>query len=120
MANDDYNYLVFRILTHMYGIFKRKFLFEDAVFQKWIVSSEVPEEYLWDVLRYMQDEGLIAGLVFVRAWGNEYVLASDPADMRITPAGIRYLLDNDTMQKIKEKVLAGTPGALLALVKRVF
>lgn len=83
-------------------------------------AGDIPEEYLTDILRYMAADGLIAGVCFVHAWGNEYVLASDLGEMCITAAGIRYLLENDKMRQIQKAVLDGVPGALAELVKMAF
>lgn len=119
MAKDDYNYLVFKILTYLYGCYQRKFSFDKVAFYGKI-SDKVAEETLIDTLRFMTDEGLINGLVFVRVWGNEYILASDIGDMSITSAGIRYLLNNDIMQALKKSILEGAPSAILTLAKIVF
>jgi hypothetical protein len=37
--------------------------------------------------------------------------------MSITPQGIRYLLDNSTMQQLKKSVLESAPSAIFDLVK---
>ena len=84
---------------------------------KRVISPAVSEDYLVDVLRFMTREDLIEGLTFVNAWDNDYTLASDYADMSITPQGIRYLLDNDKMQQLKKAILDGAPGAVFDLVK---
>lgn len=65
MAKDDYNFLVFKILTYLYACFRRRCHFETTAFKN--------------------REDLIEGLTFVNAWGNDYTLASDYADMFITP-----------------------------------
>ena len=114
MAKDDYDYIVFRILVYLYGCFKRKISFEEAAFEKLLVKG-IQEEYL-----LMQKDGLVEGLVFVRAWGGEHVLANRLADMRITAAGIRWLQENDSMRRIRKSLLGGAPGAILELVKLVF
>ena len=119
MAKDDYDYIVFRILVYLYGCFKRKISFEEAAFEKLLVKG-IQEEYLLDVLQLMQKDGLVEGLVFVRAWGGEHVLANRLADMRITAAGIRWLQENDSMRRIRKSLLGGAPGAILELVRRAF
>ncbi len=59
--------------------------------------------------------------VFPHAFGQLpgpfLISASDLREMRITSAGIRYLLDNDKMRALKKVVLEGVPGAILELVK---
>lgn len=119
MAKDDYDYIVFKILTYLYGCLKRKNIFDKKVFRDSIVTQEVQEEYLTDILRMMTRENLIEGLYFIKAWGNTYILVSDLADMHITSEGIHYVLDNDKMRKIKDKVLENTAGAIFELVKLV-
>lgn len=118
MAKDDYDYLVFKILTYLYGCFKRKISFSEEGFRGRI-SEDVAEETLTDTLRFMQEEGMVNGLSFVRVWGNEYVLTSGLREMSITPFGIRHLLDNDKMRTVKKMVLEGAPSAFLELVKLV-
>ena len=117
MAKDDYDFLVFKILTYLYACFRRRCHFETTTFLKRIISPEVSEDYLVDVLRFMTREELVEGLTFVKAWGNDYTLANDYADMSITPQGIRYLLNNDKMQQLKKAILDGAPGAIFDLVK---
>lgn len=120
MAKDDYDYLVFKILTYLYVCFRRGGHFETSTFLKKVISPEVSEDYLVDVLRFMTREELIDGLTFVKAWGNDYTLTNDYSDMEITPQGIRYLLNNDKMRQLKNTVLAGAPGAIFDLVKLAF
>lgn len=57
MPRDDYNFLVFKVLTYLYGCLQRKFLFEKEVFLRKLITLKVSEEYLSDVLRMMQQEG---------------------------------------------------------------
>lgn len=73
MAKDDYDYLVFKILTYLYVCFRRSLYvcfrrrgyFETSTFLKKVISSEVSEDYVIDVLRFMTREELIDGLNFV-------------------------------------------------------
>lgn len=120
MAKDDYDYLVFKILTYLYVCFRRRGHFETTTFLKKVISPEVSEDYLVDVLRFMTREELIDGLTFVKAWGSDYTMTNDYSDMEIAPQGIRYLLDNDKMRQLKNTVLAGAPGAIFDLVKLAF
>lgn len=120
MAKDDYDYLVFRILTYLYACFRRRCHFGTDTFLKRVTSSEVSEDYLISVLRFMVREELIDGLNFVKAWGNDYTLINDYSDMEITPQGIRYLMDNDKMRQLKNTILEGSPSAIFDLVKLAF
>ena len=56
MAIDDYDFLVFRILTYLYACFRRRCHFETTAFMKRVISPEVSEDYLVDVLRFMTRE----------------------------------------------------------------
>ena len=118
MAKDDYDYIVFRVLTYLYGCLKRQIIFNEAVFRELIISPKVQEEYFTDVLRMMQGEGLIEGAVFVKAWGNTYILISSLSDISITAEGVRYLLNNEVMKKIAKTILESA-GAICELVKLV-
>lgn len=117
MAKDDYNVLTFKILLYLYGSLKRKYVFQKEAFYK-ALGTEIPEEYLTDILRYMSGEGLIEGAEFTRVWGNEYILLSPLDEMRITPAGTVYLQENSTMKKVKDGLLANA-GIIVELIKLV-
>lgn len=120
MAQDDYDYIVFKILTYLYTCFKRQNSFDKDAFKSQIITAKVSEEYMTDILRLTQDEGYIEGLAFKRAWGNEYILINDLENLRITSLGIRYLLDNEKMNKIKNAIIEGAPGIIFELVKMAF
>ncbi len=116
MAKDDYEVIVFRILTYLYAILKRKTFFDADVFKGKIIG-DISDEYVVDVLRMLQDEALIEGVVVKRFWGTNYMLISDPKDIIITANGIRYLKENSTMQKLKElfKEMVGIIGDLVRI-----
>lgn len=121
MAKDDYDVIVYRILVYLYACMKRKISFEDATFQAAVRKNVESDEYFADVLRTMQEEGYIRGLVFVHAWCGDYILASDISDARITAAGIHYLEENSKMKKVgeflKESVdIISTLAQMLALI----
>lgn len=120
MAKDDYDYIVFKILTYLYSCLKRQISFNKTVFESVVITKKVQDGYLTDILRMMEEENLIEGLSFVKAWGNEYIISNDIENIRITGAGIRYVLNNDKMKQIKKLILEGTPGAIMELVKIAF
>ncbi len=120
MAQDDYDYIVFKILTYLYTCLKRQNSFDEDVFRNKIITSKVSDEYMTDVLRLTQEEGFIEGLAFKKAWGNEYILINDLSNARITSNGIRYLLNNDKMNKIKDSIIESAPGIIFELVKMAF
>ena len=119
MAKDDYDVVLFKILTYLYGCMKRKYSFDIHAFYAVISKQNVNDEYLSDILLMATNEGLIEGLVFAKAWGRNSIIANDLSDMRITSAGIRYLNDNSKMTEIKE-YLKSTPGLIADLIRLVF
>ena len=115
MAKDDYDVIVYKILLYLYGVMKRIIIFQEASFNMTISRAKISEEYLADVLRMMQGEGLIDGAEIIKAWGNDYILTNDISEISITAAGIRYLKENSTMKKVGD-ALEKVPGALSNLI----
>lgn len=115
MAKDDYHVIVYKILLYLYGVMQRKIVFSHDAFNKLIERSDIKEEYLANILRLMQSEGLIEGGAFKKAWGHEYIMISDLEDLQITADGIRYLKENSTMNKVM-KSLKDTPGLASSLL----
>ena len=118
MAKDDYEVIVYKILLYYYAVMKRKVTFTKETFSKTISKAEIPEEYLADIFRLMQSEGLIEGACFTGAWGGIHIMASDESDVSITAAGIRYLKENSRMNKVGE-ALSKTPGLVASLIEIV-
>lgn len=102
MAIDDYNLITYKVLAYLYGVFKRVITFDEVVFVKLMHLDEINKRYFIDILHNLQKEGLIQGLKFSKAWGNEYLLISDYSDMVITHKGIQYLYENNSMKQVKE------------------
>lgn len=100
MAKDDYDVIVYRLLVYLYGCLKRKILFDSAEFRETVKKNVESEEYFADVVRMMQQEGLIEGAVIIKAWGGDVIITSDLQDIKITSAGIHYLKDNSQMHKV--------------------
>ena len=115
MAKDDYDVLVYKILLYYYAVLKRKVIFDNAAFDELISKAEISIEYLYDIIRMMQDEELIEGAVLKIAWGQDSLLANNLSDIRITAAGIRYLKDNSKMKEVG-KLLSGVPGLVASLI----
>ena len=67
---DDYAYLNFKILTDLYACFKRRCGFDEAVFHRKLLDGKLSDEYLTDVMRLMQNEGLIKGAGFHSQMGS--------------------------------------------------
>lgn len=118
MAKDDYDVIVYRVLTYLYACLKHKIIFEESTFQAAVKKNVESDEYFRAVLHMMQEEELIRGLVFTKAWGGEYLLASDLRDAEITAAGIRYLKENGTMKRVCE-MLKPTADIIVKLAELV-
>lgn len=100
MAKDDYFVIVYRVLTYLYACLKRKILFDEVTFQAAVRKHVENDEYFTNVLRLMQEDGMIEGLTFAKAWDGIYLLASEVRDAQITQKGIEYLKGNSRMKKI--------------------
>ena len=100
MAKDDYDVIVYRVLIYLYACKKRRIIFEEVTFNEAVRKNVENDLYFYDVLNMMQEEGLIRGLAFAKAWGGDKILLSPISDAEITVTGIHYLQDNDTMKRV--------------------
>lgn len=99
MAKDDYDVLVFKILTYLYACLKGKAFYDPDVVEKTVFQG-VNEPYRAYILRHMAGSGLIEGYRYTHAWGNVYVSLTDLSECQITPEGITFLKENSTMKKV--------------------
>lgn len=99
MAKDDYYVIAYRILVYMYACLKRKITFEETTFNYAVRRHVENEQYFFDILNMMQNEGLIEGLIFAEMWDGDLVLGNSVGKAKITPEGIQYLQENSTMQR---------------------
>lgn len=111
MAKDDYDVIVFKVLTYLYACLKRKIQFSQAGFDKAIHREALNDDYLTDILWMMQEEGQIAGIEIIPAWGDVRVISSELSEMHITAAGIHYLKENGAMQKVYKALTAAADSA---------
>ena len=102
MAKDDYDVIVFKLLTYLYAVAKRKIPYNKQTFDAALKMEYINEEYFAYVIYMMLQERLIDGITVTKVWGNEFILAGNIADTFITADGIHYLKENSTMNKIKE------------------
>lgn len=106
MAKDDYEVIVFKILTYLYACLKKGQSVDKKILSPASVcfcknGEALPETYWHNVLCMMSEEGLIAGLNFIRPWGSGTAICiNDITDCRITPTGIRYLSENSQVKNI--------------------
>ena len=117
MAKDDYNVIVFKILTYLYAVLKRKTVFDIKEFKTAV--GNIDENYLSDLLEMMQKENFIEGLIFVHAWGIESIICNDLSEMRITFKGMQFLTENNKMREIKNFLLKNV-DTISSLIKLVF
>lgn len=96
---DDFNILVFKILTYLYACLKGKAFYDPAVVEKTVFQG-VNEPYRAYILRHMANSGLIEGYRYMHAWENVYVSLTDLSECQITPDGITFLKENSTMKKV--------------------
>lgn len=106
MAKDDYDVVVFKVLTYLYACLKRKINFDIDTFNKTISFKNIDEDYFAEILMMMSEEGLIKGYVYKTVWGGNVITLSDISDLKITSKGVRYLNDNSKMNEIKEVFLS--------------
>ncbi len=111
MAKEDFDYIAFKILAYYYSAYKNKVVFNQEVLKQLAMADNIDETYFLKILRSLANEDLIEGLTFVKAWGNEYILCSQLIEGEITPAGIRYLKEDNRMKKAFK--FAETTGGLI-------
>lgn len=98
MAKDDYDVLVFKILTYLYRKLKSSYVDDLYLFP---LTDDFPinEEYFLSILEDLSDKKYIKNLNIKKAWGGDYV-SYDLSKLAITGDGITYLRDNSRMKKI--------------------
>ena len=102
MAKDDYDVIVFKLLTYLYAVAKRKIPYDKHTFDATVKMDNINEAYFAYVIYMMLQEKLIDGVKVIRVWGNEFILAGDISDAFITADGIHYLKENSRMKRAKE------------------
>lgn len=106
MAKDDYEVIVFKILTYLYACLKKGEPIDSKILSPCGAcflknGVPLPDTYWHNVLCMMTEENLIAGLNFIRPWGSGTpICINDITDCRITPTGIRYLSENSQVKNI--------------------
>ncbi|MDO4681095.1 MAG: YjcQ family protein [Aerococcus sp.] len=118
MAKDDYDVIVFKLLVYFYACLKRVTVFKREEFELITTKAGVHEGYLLDILFMMQQEGLIEGLSFTRAWGREWILLGDVSEAKITANGIHYLKTNSQMKQVLNFLL-DKADVIVSLIKLV-
>lgn len=99
MAKDDYDVIVFKILTYLYAVTKGKIVFIPNEYHH-TIGRDINEDYLLRIYKMMSDEGLVEKLSFAKPWGGALIPLFDETDITITAKGIHYLEDNDKMKSV--------------------
>ena len=98
MAKDDYDVIVFKILTYLYAVTKGKIIYTSKEYQHAIGIKDINYDYLLRIYKMMSDEGLVEKLAFTKPWGGTLIPLFDERDITITAKGIHYLEENDKMK----------------------
>ena len=100
MAKDDYDVIVFKILTYLYAVTKGKIVFMPTEYHHAIGYKNINEDYLFRIYKMMSDEGLIEELSFTKPWGGTLIPLFGESEITITAKGIHYLEENDKMKAV--------------------
>lgn len=101
MAKDDYYVIVYKILAYLYDCLKQgkepqpnMFAYDGALFH-------IHPQYWLYIIEHLLEDEYIEGLTITKTWGKEPIITNWD-DLRITPKGIGYLLDNNLVEKAKK------------------
>lgn len=100
MSKDDYDVIVFKILTYFYAVTKGKIVFIPTEYHHAIGYKNINEDYLLRIYKMMSDDGLIEELLFTKPWGSTLIPLFDESDIAITSKGVHYLEENDKMKAV--------------------
>lgn len=104
MVRDDYDVLTCKVLTYLYKKLRgREREPQDVYLQPMTKFFPVEKEYFEYLIENLQREGLIEGVIMSKTWSGPTIIVN-LENIRITPAGIRYLRDNSLMKRIREKL----------------
>lgn len=98
MAKDDYDVLVFKILTYLYRKFKDNYI-DDMYLFPLTDDFPVQESYFISIFEDLEEKGYIKNLVLIKAWGGD-IVNYDLSKLQISGDGIAYLRDNSRMKKL--------------------
>ena len=101
MEKDDYFVVVYKILAYLYITLKEGRHPDARLLKHDSHMLGIHEQYWTYIMESLQDEGHIKGLDVTTMWGGDKMI-SGLESCQITPAGIGYLMDDYTMEKVKE------------------
>lgn len=102
MAKDDYYTIVAKILVYLYKRLKKldKTLPVDYI-APYTDDFPIDDDYMKYVISTMLDKGFISRVSIIKDMAGKPIMM-DISDIQITPDGIDYLKDNNTIRKIAE------------------
>lgn len=98
MAKDDYFVIVYKILAYLYMQLKKGEPIEAEMLMYDGALFNINRTYWVYIFENMQNQGFITGLSDISV-GYGYYLKEQLSDCKITPLGIEYLCNNNTLQK---------------------
>lgn len=101
MAKDDYFVLVYKVLSYLYACLKKGKNIEPIMLDRQgPIFQGVPTRYYTYVFNNLIKQGYIIGPYIARYDDKEEALMVN--ESMITPDGISYLMDNSTIEKVKQ------------------
>lgn len=102
MAKDDYYVIVAKVLVFLYKRLKKR---DTRAVEEYVqpLTEDFPidGDYFQYVIEKLLERGYVERVSIVRAWGGD-IVRMDVSKMRITPDGIDYLRENNTVRKAAE------------------
>ena len=114
MAKNDMEVIQYKILEYLYGSLKagHPTSLEEMAWK--CKLFDITREYWLVILRELIEEGYVSGLKYVGSKDMESVI--ETGTITITKAGRQYLIENSTMQKIREDLGEAFKIALGAVI----
>lgn len=103
MAKDDYFVLAYKLLKYLYKCLKAGSKLDFSYLTYETKDFPITKEYWNYLLEKLSDSGYIEGVVVIRP-DNGPVMIKNTDNLRITPLGIEYLLENNMMKKASEAI----------------
>lgn len=101
MAKDDYYVIVYKILSYLYSRLKN----DEAVDARLLVHDSpmlgIKKGYWTYIIEHIWKQGLVEGIDMAHGMGDASEVVG-LENMRITPEGIGYLLDNNLLAKARK------------------
>ncbi len=114
MARNDMEVIQYKILEYLYGSLKagHPTSLEEIAWK--CKLFDITREYWLVIMRELIEEGYVSGLKYIDAKDMEGVI--ETGKIAITRAGRQYLIENSTMQKIREELGEAFKIALGAVI----